>query len=207
ARRVGNAELPATGRAWLLDEGSLTGRLISNYQGQFRVRRLRQQWGAPHPGERQLLDIPQRRRVLVREVVLMVDDAPLVFARSLFPVSSLTGELRHLRQLRNRALGAILFRLPGVQRDPFELARIPGNHDYLPPFLHQREPAWGRRSCFDVGGRRLLVSEVFLAAFRPWRTWRERSPTGKNRPAARHLLAPGPVSPRYDADSAPAGQS
>ncbi|WP_187276461.1 chorismate--pyruvate lyase family protein [Parahaliea maris] len=168
ATQFANHQLGSRDRAWLLDDGSLTGRLIASHAGQFRVRRLRQEWVTPHPSERRLLAMPLRQRALVREVVLTIDDEPLVFARSLFPVSSLVGELRHLRQLRNRALGAILFRFPQMHRSPFELATIPGDNHYLPEFLRQREAAWGRRSCFDISGRRLMVSEVFLEPFRPW---------------------------------------
>lgn len=169
ARQFSSYQLPARVRAWLLDDGSLTGRIIASSAGRFGVRRLRQQWAVPRPSEQRLLDIPMRQRALVREVVLAVDGQPLVFARSVFPVSSLTGELRHLRRLRNRALGAILFRFPDMHRTPFELARIPGDNRYLPDFLRQEEPAWARRSCFEIRGRRLLVSEVFLDTFRPWR--------------------------------------
>ena len=55
-----------------------------------------------------------------------------------------------------------------MHRSPFELARVPGNSDYLPPALHQDAPAWGRRSRFDITGKALLVSEVFLEGFSPW---------------------------------------
>ncbi|GAB3283938.1 chorismate--pyruvate lyase family protein [Parahaliea aestuarii] len=168
AGRIPNYRLGHRERTWLLDDSSLTRRIVANNPGHFRVQRLRQEWVTPLPSERRLLDIPLRQRALVREVILQVDDVPLVFARSLFPVSSLTGELRHLRQLRNRPLGAILFRMPGMQRSPFEVARIDGNSSYLPHSLQQPASAWGRRSCFDIGGRQLLVSEVFLQAFRPW---------------------------------------
>lgn len=169
ATQFANHQLASRDRAWLLDDGSLTGRLIASHSGHFGVRRLRQEWVTPRPSERRLLAIPLRQRALVREVVLTIDDRPLVFARSLFPVSSLSGELRHLRQLRNRALGAILFRFPQMHRSPFELATISGDNRYLPEFLRQREAAWGRRSCFEIDGRRLMVSEVFLQNFRPWR--------------------------------------
>ncbi|WP_157976675.1 chorismate--pyruvate lyase family protein [Parahaliea mediterranea] len=168
AGRIPNYRLGHRERAWLLDDGSLTRRIIANNPGQFRVQRLRQEWVTPLPSERRLLGLPLRQRALVREVILQVDDVPLVFARSLIPVSSLTGELRHLRQLRNRPLGAILFRMPGMQRSPFEVARIGGNSSYLPSFLRQTDSTWGRRSCFDLQGRQLMVSEVFLQAFSPW---------------------------------------
>jgi chorismate--pyruvate lyase len=169
AEQFHSHELPARQRAWLLDDGSLTARLIASSHEPFAVQRLRQSWDRPRLSEQRALMMARAERALVREVVLTIGARPVVFARSLFPASSLTGPLRHLRHLRNRPLGAILFRHPDMQRSPFELAHLAGDDVYLPPDLRQRESAWGRRSCFEIGDRRLLVSEIFLAAFRPWR--------------------------------------
>ena len=57
-----------------------------------------------------------------------------------------------------------------MRRSPFELAHMPGDCDYLPDTLQQAAPAWGRRSRFDIEGKSLMVSEVFLQNFRPWAT-------------------------------------
>ena len=166
--RFTSAALPATCRNWLLDDGSLTGRLIDLDQGRFSVLRLYQGWQVPLSSERRLLDIPRRQQAIVREVVLRLGSEAVVFARSVLPVSSLTGSLAHLRRLQNKPLGAILFSHPGMHRSPFELARIPGDSCYLPDHLHQAGPAWGRRSRFDIDGKGIMVSEVFLERFRPW---------------------------------------
>lgn len=161
-------ELPAAGRRWLLDNDSLTARLVALDAGEFSVRRLYQGWQVPLPSEQKLLQVPPRQRAMVREVLLLLDERAVVFARSVFPISSLSGELAHLRKLQNRSLGAILFRLPAMQRSPFELARITGDSAYMAPWIRQQEDAWARRSCFDINGKRLLVSEVFLQGFTPW---------------------------------------
>ena len=163
-----NAELPPRYRPWLLDDGSLTSRLIGLKRGRFGVRRLSQSWQIPLASERALLNLDHRQQALVREVALILGDRPVVFARSVFPISSLTGSLTHLRRLQNRSLGAILFRHPTMQRSPFELALVAGDSAYLPEQLQQPEPAWGRRSRFEIGGKALMVSEVFLQDFVPW---------------------------------------
>lgn len=168
AGRFTSSELPPAHRRWLLDDGSLTGRLIDLGAGAFRVRRLYQGWAVPHLSERRLLKLPERQIAIVREVLLELDDRPVVFARSVLPVTLLQGSLAHLRRLRNRPLGAILFRDPGMQRSPFELALMPGHSNYLPRAVRQTAPAWGRRSCFRLRGHDLLVSEVFLEGFTPW---------------------------------------
>jgi|TARA_B110000046_G_scaffold182081_1_gene215387 chorismate--pyruvate lyase len=162
--------LPRDLRGWLTDSGSLTARLIASDQGQFSVKRLYQGWEVPLLSEQRLLDLPPRQLALVREVALLLDDSAVVFARSIFPITSLNGSLAHLRRLQNKSLGAFLFKHPGMHRYPFELSRMAGNSDYLPDDLRQPEPAWGRRCRFEVSGKKLMVSEVFLKAFTPWRT-------------------------------------
>ncbi|MFV8818867.1 chorismate--pyruvate lyase family protein [Haliea sp. E17] len=168
AERFTNAELPAVHRRWLLDDGSLTGRLIELDAGSFGVRRLYQGWSVPRLSERRLLNLPARQTAIVREVLLTLDNRAVVFARSVLPVAILQGRLAHLRRLQNKPLGAILFRDPGMQRSPFELARLPGDSGYLPRELWQPQALWGRRSCFRLRGHDLMVSEVFLPGFTPW---------------------------------------
>lgn len=168
SERFTSLELPGRDRPWLLDDGSLTGRLIGMQQGAFSVRRLRQEWQVPLLSERRLLGLPSRELALVREVALHLGERAVVFARSVFPISSLTGSLAHLRRLQNKSLGAILFRHPGMHRSPFELAHLEGDNHYIPPGLRQASDAWGRRSRFEIEGKGLMVSEVFLEAFRPW---------------------------------------
>jgi chorismate--pyruvate lyase len=163
-----HATLPSDTRIWLTDNGSLTGQLIASRRGEFGVQRLYQGWETPLPSERRLLDLPPRQLSLVREVVLLLDSDAVVFARSIFPVSSLVGSLAHLRRLQSKSLGAILFKHPGMRRLPFELASMPGNSDYLPRSLHQPGSTWARRCRFEIEGKRLMVSEVFLPAFTPW---------------------------------------
>lgn len=103
---------------------------------------------------------------LVREVILCGYNQPWVFARSLLPLRSLTGPLRHLRKQGTRPLGAFLFSQPHLQRSPIALARISSHHSYLPEGLLNGQVVWGRRSIFSLHRRPLLVSEVFLPGFK-----------------------------------------
>ena len=167
-RRYTSATLTADTRVWLTDNGSLTGQLVASGRGEFAVQRLHQGWEVPLPSERRLLDLPPRQLALVREVALLLGNEAVVFARSIFPIASLVGSLAHLRRLHNKSLGAILFKHPGMHRYPFELALMAGDSDYLPHSLRQSGLAWGRRSRFEIEGKKLMVSEVFLQAFTPW---------------------------------------
>jgi chorismate--pyruvate lyase len=153
---------------WLLDAGSLTDRLKRSCPGCFSVHVLDEGWQRPRLDEAQVLNMPASTVGWVRQVQLLCDGKPWVFARTIIPASTLTGEQRKLTHLGNRPLGAFLFADPGMQRGPVELACIvpgqsmfscaTGNLERLP------EQIWGRRSVFRVGGKPLLVTEVFLPA-------------------------------------------
>ena len=160
-------QLPAQTRTWLLDSGSLTQRLIKASGGQFAVQVLKQRWERPRLSEAQLLDMQPREMGIIREVALLCGGEPWVFARSVIPASSLHGHLRRLRQLDNSSLGAMLFSDPSMQRWPFQLARLDGFNHQLPEQLRQDSELWGRRSRFELRGKPLMVSEIFLQAFRP----------------------------------------
>lgn len=164
---VVTAPLLAPVRNWLLDDGSLTQHLLETGR-EFSLQRWQQGWEAPRLDECQRLNMRQRERAMVRQVVLRLDGEAMVYARSVFPVSTLKGPLLRLRRLANQSLGAFLFARNDMRRSPFELALLDGHHPYLPKALHQQEPAWARRSCFRVAGKTLLVSEVFLRDFPSW---------------------------------------
>ena len=150
---------------WLADNGSLTARLVSLSQGQFAVKVLRQALGIPSLNERQALGMSRPQQALIREVILCGKGTPWVFARSILPLSSLTGSLRHLRQQGSRPLGAFLFSQPHLVRSAIAVARISRDHAYMPAELCGMGHLWGRRSVFYLHAKPLLVSEVFLPDF------------------------------------------
>jgi len=102
---------------------------------------------------------------LIREVVLRGHRQPWVFARSVLPLTSLTGRLRRLRKQGNQPLGKFLFKHPQLERSPVVIARFGKGNRYLPEVLQGEQPLWGRRSVFRLDNRPLLVSEVFLDHF------------------------------------------
>ncbi len=165
-RRFTSARLPALLRMSLLDSGSLTARLLAVCE-HFEVRVLRQLWEFPRLSERRLLQLEPRRCALIREVALVCDDQPMVFARSVMPASSLSGELRHLRRFGNRSLGSLLYADPELQRSDFELAFAAARLFQVPTAVYAGDTRlWGRRSRFLLKNQPLLVSEIFLPGFR-----------------------------------------
>ncbi len=127
---------------------------------------LGQARGRPLPGEARALGLHRRGYVWVREVHLLCDDRPRVFARTLIPPTTLQGRARRLTRLGSRPLGEVLFTDPEAVRGPVEIARIrAGERLHRRAFGGAGEPAeaiWGRRSVFHLLGRPLLVCEIFL---------------------------------------------
>lgn len=133
------------------------------------MRVLSQGWGKPRIDEARALDMRPGHLAIIRQVHLLCDDQPWVYARTVLPVTSLRGKIKRLAQLGARPLGGLLFGDPGMQRGGVELARIGrGQSLYQAATCHlsqHPEAIWGRRSVFRLSGRPLLVSEVFLPDF------------------------------------------
>ena len=161
--------VPAHWRPWLSDTGSLTQRLIDVCDNRLTVQVLRQNLALPRLSERRALGLPQRRLALIREVLLLGGGSAWVYARSIIPLSTLTGRLRSLRQLDNRPLGALLFSDPSMCREPVEVACFSSPGTQLPVALTAYQaPLWGRRSVFRLDNKPMLVSEIFLPDFKPY---------------------------------------
>ena len=155
-------DIPEPYRSWLLDSGSLTQRLKSMCSKHFRVKVLRHDWGIPSSSEQEFLQC-HNEMASIREVLLLVDDYPAVFARSVLPASSLTGSNRELLNLGERPLGEFLFNQPSLKRGQIEIEELPAKQ--FNPYLdhhYQDERAWGRRSQFYLNDKSISVCEVFL---------------------------------------------
>ena len=162
---------------WLLDEGSLTARLKSNCE-KFQVKVIGEQQQLCSVAEA-CKHIKAGEPILVREVILYCDKVPQVFARSLLPLTSLTGQEQVLAHLGEQPLGQVLFSNPSLQRLQLELSIFPSDssvailatklaakcsHDTssvnVP--VTPNKALWGRRSIFMLDNKPLMVAEVFL---------------------------------------------
>lgn len=152
-RRPFEQAAPQAWRSWLTDSGSLTQRLVKLSQGNFRVEVVRQGWLRPTRSEAKVLGMKTRQFALVREVQLLGNDQPWVFARSIIPAKTLTGSHRQLRMLGNQSLGTLLFTDPTMRRGPLQISRLN---------TPDANEVWARRSIFYLANKPLLVSEVFL---------------------------------------------
>ncbi len=157
-------QLPEHLKSWLLDPSSLTARLKQHCH-EFKVEVLGQKIEQCAP-EEATLDIHAGEEVLVREVLLYCDEKPHVFARSLLPLSSLTGEEEKLAHLGSQPLGQVLFNHPNLQRKCIEVASFSTQSSVARLAqacqLTLTDDLWGRRSTFVIDDKPLIVAEIFL---------------------------------------------
>ncbi|WP_130391138.1 chorismate--pyruvate lyase family protein [Cupriavidus agavae] len=163
-----DAAIPVNQRRWIVGEGSLTARLMSASARRFHVTRLAQAPQVPFADEWQALGLVRPVPAITREVLLVCDDVPAVFAHTIVDAYRARRDWPFLRGLGNRPLGGALFVDPRVRREPFQFARLSVHHP-LRQALQRVLPAMAavpmlpaRRSVFRRGGGAMLVTEVFL---------------------------------------------
>ena len=165
-RQISHANFDPDLSTWLFDSSSLTERLIAACNGSFSVQVLHQGWSQAMLNEAKTLGMHRSRRALVREVHLLCNGEPWVFARTVIPPHTLKGKLRRLAKLGKKPLGAVLFADKSMERMEMEIACIePGQQLYQLATYHLAsagQAIWGRRSVFRLNNRPLIVSEIFL---------------------------------------------
>lgn len=152
--------MPADVADWLFDPSSLTARLIRTCTGRFSVSVLSQGYGYARLSESRVLQMQHREKALIREVHLLCDRHPVVYARTVIPVSTLSGAQKHLAHLGNKPLGAVLFSDKTMQREEMQIACLKAAQVKLA--TRDNVDVWGRRSVFKLSAKPLLVSEYFL---------------------------------------------
>ena len=158
-------------RRWLQAPGSLTARLRAH--GTVTLQVTFQGHLALWPQEREALGTSEGH---VREVVLLIDGRPAVWARSVTPLSAVKGPWQAMRGLGARPLAELLFTRRHVQRDPLvgeRLARHSAERQHIVREWQRLgmagsapAPVWCRRSVFWRRGQPLQVMESFA----PWVT-------------------------------------
>jgi chorismate--pyruvate lyase len=154
-------------RDWLLERHSLTLR-FSRACGRFEVRCLAQKLEALGFDEAACLEARPGRLAWTREVLLVSDGKPAVFAHTVMSRYPRHPFDRDFHALGSRALGGLLFSDPRIARGPLEFRCLSARHPFyqrallasgaiaLPPRL------WARRSRFNRQAKGVLVTEVFL---------------------------------------------
>lgn len=146
---------------WLFDTSSLTARMIDLCGSGFSVRLISQQWQPMDAEEIAAMSLGCVRAALVRQVLLCCHDKPLVYARTVIPVTTVQGAQRRYANMGSRPLGAMLFADRTMQREQVQVAKLPASNQ-VNKYTGQQAVVWGRRSVFRVSGKPILVAEYFL---------------------------------------------
>jgi chorismate--pyruvate lyase len=151
---------------WLRDPASFMQRLKRHGILGAKIQVLNQGWKLPSLEERKLLSLRERHLAMVREVLIASVEGQWMFARTIFPASTLTGKEQKFLRLKNRPLGTMLFSDPSMRRSEFYFARLQAGSDW-----HKRtaehvaiagKDCWARHSVFHISNKPLLLTEVFL---------------------------------------------
>ena len=150
---------------WLHNHGSLTLRIQERCDKFGVINQCDCLKTAAHD-ETALLGLPSRQKIYTREVFLIADNKPVVFAHSVVAPQHLRGAWQALQYLGSRPLAALLFAHPLVQRAPLHYRTLKANHTLYRRAIATLEAPplrlWARRSLFTLHGAPLLVTEVFL---------------------------------------------
>ena len=146
---------------WLFDNSSLTARLVRNCEN-FKVNLISQKLEKASLDECKALGLNHGESALIRQVYLQCDGAPVVYARTVIPLSTLTGSQRRYSNLGSRPLGAMLFADRNMRRDEIMVTCLHPDQSLYAKIAKVGDDIWGRRSVFRVGGKPLLVSEFYL---------------------------------------------
>lgn len=154
--------------AWLGERGSLTARLRAHCT-RFALRRLRQGARRPHRDEAALLGLVHGRKAWAREVLLLADGVPVVYAHSVAHPEVLHGAWRLLARIGGKPVGDAVFARPLTRRGAIEIRHLRPCHPLqraacAAAGLPAQTRLWARRSAFMHAGQALWVSEVFLPA-------------------------------------------
>ncbi len=163
-QRSCRASLTPKLRRWLLDQGSMTARMLAT-GSKLRIQVCQHRFQQPTLLEANILKLPTTRLASIREVVMLCDEVPWLYARTVIPLEVLHGTARRLHYLGSTPLGRILFQELHLRRTEFEVAQM-SDPNFLAKWSTDKkpQPLWARRSQFNGLRAPILLCEVFLPA-------------------------------------------
>lgn len=136
-------------RSWLLELGPITERIKAN--GSFKLDLIKDELGVVNELDSDFLG-KNIGEIKIREVLLLSDNNPCVFARSLIPINTIKKGLSKLGELGTKPLGDILF-----EKEIFVKVET-----IFAKFSQSENLYWGRKSKYLAKGYPLSVMEIFL---------------------------------------------
>ncbi len=144
------SKVDATVLSWLAESGPITNRIKLSQE--FELKLLNDELDEISQEERLFLK-SNSKTFRVRRVILLGDNTPVVYAKSVIPTSAIHNGLSSLGKIGNAPLGDILF-APGIFT---KLEMVCAS------FLSkERNIYWGRKIKYSVNSEPISVMEVFL---------------------------------------------
>ncbi len=171
--QVNGVQAPQQMRHWLTDTMSLTQKLTERCSA-FRVQRLMQGNALILSDEQNLMAMRRRSMVQQREVFLLCDEMPVVYAHTVVPLAATASDWPFFNSLGDRSLGSTLFGDPCVQRGRLQFARLGARHPLVLRAsaalrMSLSTPLFARRCLYQRNRGLLLVTELFLPGIKELR--------------------------------------
>jgi chorismate--pyruvate lyase len=161
-----NQDIPLGILSWLKFSGSSTKRMSSNSNIPLIIKVLNEEWSEPRSSEAKHLNIQEKARVWVREIEMYKSEIPQLYARCIFPETSLNEDTKPILNLGNNPMGALIFQDSSLKRSEFEFACLNYKHtdfqNAVKSLKEQPEELWARRSAFTWHGQPFLLNEIIL---------------------------------------------
>jgi len=136
-------------KSWLVEKGPITKRIKS--EESFQLNLLKDEISYVEDVEKEFLDVISNN-IKVREVILMGNNIPRVYAKSLIPIRTIDEGFSKLGKLGTKPLGDILF-----EKEIFKKTDV-----VYAQFQNKDSIFWGRKTKYLVKNMPLSVMEVFL---------------------------------------------
>ena len=136
-------------KSWLIEQGPITKRIKS--EESFKLNLIKDEISAVDDSEKKFLE-ESSDKIKVREVILMGNNIPRVYAKSLIPIRTIENGFSRLGELGTKPLGDILF-----EKEIFKKTNV-----VYAQFQDQDSIFWGRKTKYIVKNMPLSVMEVFL---------------------------------------------
>ena len=136
-------------RSWLLESGPITKRIKKN--GSFKLHLIQDELSFIKQEDKDFINSTSNE-IKLREVILLCNDVPIVFAQTIIPFETISNGLEQLGNLGNKPLGDILF-----EKDVFTKDKV-----VYALFENASGSYWGRKAKYLVKGYKFSVMEIFL---------------------------------------------
>ena len=136
-------------KSWLLEDGPITKRIKSSYE--FKLELIQDEVTEVIDADKKFLNT-NSNEIRDREVILLGNDRPLVYAQTLIPDTTIDKGLAELGKIGNKPLGDILFEKNIFIKKDIVYAQ----------FIFDNNSYWGRKIKYTVKNQPFSVMEVFL---------------------------------------------